>query len=197
MLPTAPHRSVSIHAPTRGATKTVADIAVEVAVSIHAPTRGATLKPHAKLLDCCCFNPRPHARGDSLSNHTRPCIHLFQSTPPREGRQCNGSNKLRNQCFNPRPHARGDCAEPCCWPPLTCFNPRPHARGDGAGGVERCQTSGFNPRPHARGDLVVAVGQLLNLVSIHAPTRGATCLTAGKKAKARSFNPRPHARGDG
>ena len=33
---------VSIHAPTRGATETIAAEANEIIVSIHAPTRGAT-----------------------------------------------------------------------------------------------------------------------------------------------------------
>ena len=37
---------ISIHAPTRGATMTKAELMKEFKISIHAPTRGATAKMH-------------------------------------------------------------------------------------------------------------------------------------------------------
>ena len=40
---------ISIHAPTRGATTTVADDLLRKVISIHAPTRGATLKNQDKI----------------------------------------------------------------------------------------------------------------------------------------------------
>ena len=55
--------NVSIHAPTRGATKPPFPKCTRVFVSIHAPTRGAT------YFCSTCNRPR-----------------TFQSTPPREGR---------------------------------------------------------------------------------------------------------------
>ena len=81
-----------------------------------------------------------------------------------------------------------------------------------------CGNSGsFNPRPHARGDQSSTQTLLSRLVSIHAPTRGATCFYGngeelikfqstppreGRRSSTRTlrpnccFNPRPHARGD-
>ena len=84
-------------------------------------------------------------------------------------------------CFNPRPHARGDrtCLEPLDGHP--CFNPRPHARGDEAGKPHLTGSLSFNPRPHTRGDLIEIVVGDRQLVSIHAPTRGATYQQKQKK----------------
>ena len=55
---------ISIHAPTRGATKGAAEMTKAIRISIHAPTRGATMCSLPLLL-----------------------IHTFQSTLPREERQ--------------------------------------------------------------------------------------------------------------
>ena len=56
---------VSIHAPTRGATTSGANVGSATVVSIHAPTRGATL----------------FYAGDTIDNK-------FQSTHPHGVRQC-------------------------------------------------------------------------------------------------------------
>ncbi len=164
---------VSIHAPTRGATKIRLRAALRLVVSIHAPARGATERevlfltsgkfqstpprggrPNSLQRVCAltwCFNPRPHAGGDysalgSMSDNgvsihaptrgatiyriknnieLRVSIHaptrgatprlflgtsfdVFQSTPPRGGRQDGNFHQNLCQGFNPRPHAGGD-----------------------------------------------------------------------------------------
>ncbi|MDN5330235.1 MAG: hypothetical protein PWP35_2022 [Bacteroidales bacterium] len=55
--------SVSIHAPTRGATLNPATCRAFNLVSIHAPTRGATGRFEVRII-CPCFNPRTHAGCD-------------------------------------------------------------------------------------------------------------------------------------
>jgi len=55
---------VSIHAPTRGATYFQSPTAGTVAVSIHAPTRGATLNYIFVFYPSLSFNPRAHAGRD-------------------------------------------------------------------------------------------------------------------------------------
>ena len=56
----------------------------------------------------------------------------------------------------------------------------------------------FNPRPHAGGDINETARKLRPwLVSIHAPTRGATPTSQAAPPAPRCFNPRPHAGGDG
>ena len=185
---------VSIHAPTRGATKS--NLSRRVSVSIHAPTRGATRaiagNNRVRLPDTC-FNPRPHAGGDPLtvSIHapTRGAdsapadswpSNAFQSTPPRGGRLAwFASGRLPR--FNPRPHAGGDLSARSRLV-KHCFNPRPHAGGD-------------HGWPHPLPDLPSKLFQSTPprggrhgccnhdrtgsrpwqfQVSIHAPTRGAT-----------------------
>ena len=101
------HTSISIHAPTRGATNSAALDADAISISIHAPTRGATgmrRRHHGPGQD---FNPRSHERSDPMAPRTNPLrmisihaptrgatalgaepdwVDIFQSTLPREER---------------------------------------------------------------------------------------------------------------
>ena len=78
--------SVSIHAPTRGATKTGLQIWRNTQVSIHAPTRGAT----------------------TCSDNVLNLLHWFQSTLPRGERLSSTRQVLLSACFNPRSHEGSD-----------------------------------------------------------------------------------------
>ena len=163
-------------------------------VSIHAPTRGATLSPPNCFSVLRCFNPRAHAGRDEPAS----------AGPPRRS------------CFNPRAHAGRDqgsgSTSSCCG----CFNPRAHAGRD----IE-ADFRGFiaylfqstRPRGARRGREYVAartwlfqstrprgarrVGSArtapMRVVSIHAPTRGATCNPIFAMTVLISFNPRAHA----
>ena len=57
---------ISIHAPTRGATKKEADCVISEFISIHAPTRGATHTARFRRCDLQNFNPRSYKRSDVL-----------------------------------------------------------------------------------------------------------------------------------
>jgi len=59
--------AVSIHAPTRGATKQSFFDDAALDVSIHAPTRGATCWYLRCSCILFCFNPRAHEGRDLLS----------------------------------------------------------------------------------------------------------------------------------
>ena len=78
-------KSISIHAPTRGATYSDSNANNACAISIHAPTRGATKvkKVLRRILKFQSTLPREERRGSgsNYSNHGR-----FQSTLPREER---------------------------------------------------------------------------------------------------------------
>ena len=229
---------VSIHAPTRGATRLAAMIkrmgqsfnprthagcdrhARESArlqhVSIHAPTRGATPDKDGKLT-----------------------IKKFQSTHPRGVRQKRRQRTGTQGCFNPRTHAGCDALGSGRLWTLHSFNPRTHAGCDIIFLRLRDMTTGcFNPRTHAGCDklirnrkysvtkfqsthprgvrlhnnaikigmdmfqsthprgvrpLWVPVGCGRCIVSIHAPTRGATLAVCVGLPPARGFNPRTHA----
>ena len=57
-------RSISIHAPPRGATNQPPRVTRIGIISIHAPPRGATDRAAADMPDKLHFNSRPSARGD-------------------------------------------------------------------------------------------------------------------------------------
>ena len=101
---------ISIHAPTRGATSRIIDLTNNLRISIHAPTRGATAR--------CKDLPAPgvpisiHAptRGATTSlSQVVCCAYKFQSTLPREERRPADSYQIHYcQHFNPRSHERSD-----------------------------------------------------------------------------------------
>ena len=146
---------VSIHAPTRGAT-VLPFLAPPppIHVSIHAPTRGATIIP---------FAPTRRWRG-------------FQSTHPHGVRQgyctcfsCFGKG------FNPRTHT--GCDAKC----ITYYLTHPKFQSTHPHGVRRSHDlwsrrglTCFNPRTHTGCDLYMRKKYCQHVVSIHAPTRGAT-----------------------
>ena len=61
-------RRISIHAPTRGATKRVERYQIHDNISIHAPTRGATHRYTSVKEQAVYFNPRTHAGCDKRMN---------------------------------------------------------------------------------------------------------------------------------
>ncbi len=56
---------VSIHAPARGATVTKPRIAGFGMFQSTPPREGRPVVGHGQTELCCCFNPRPRARGDT------------------------------------------------------------------------------------------------------------------------------------
>ena len=98
--------SVSIHAPTWGATPQLGASFTTVNVSIHAPTWGATrvavLVGHARSR----FNPRTHVGCDDREGILREVEALFQSTHPRGVRPFRTSTAGCLQLFQST-HPRG------------------------------------------------------------------------------------------
>ena len=94
-------------------------------------------------------------RGATIKRVTLIVIILFQSTLPREERHYSWS---KSQITND-------------------FNPRSHERSDNERRTQSSKRWNFNPRSHERSDPAHS-GSPLNsrIISIHAPTRGATIL---------------------
>ena len=159
-------RPVSIHAPTRGATRVRFVEWRPHHVSIHAPTRGATIRAVCGYEAKTRFNPRAHAgrdldvirepvqdrcvsihaptRGATLGTDAGEQLIMFQSTRPRGARlpwSSSFSTFAQFQSTRPRGARRSDPLQHKC--------------------------------PH--------------LVSIHAPTRGATRRVAGVGLWEREF----------
>ena len=143
-------------------------------ISIHAPTRGATVKNRFGLTDgkfqstlprgerrrkwkvflvCIYFNPRSHEGSDSGTE----CI----------------SNAFRN--FNPRSHEGSDTLITGTAMPSIIFQST-LPRGERHLDISLHLNSGhFNPRSHEGSDANgIDPGDIEFVISIHAPTRGAT-----------------------
>ena len=77
---------ISIHAPTRGATKKSVDSGDMMSISIHAPTRGATISNvDFKSIPYISIHAPTRGATDELSEIS-PVV-IFQSTLPREERR--------------------------------------------------------------------------------------------------------------
>ena len=168
-----PH--ISIHAPPRGATDLQMRGVCANRISIHAPPRGATAaadgRPAAEQFQFTPLREGRRRREACASKRT-----AFQFTPLREGRPgWPRSTLLIPSYFNSRPSARGDGWQELPESVVWHFNSRPSARGD-----KRCKRLStafmafqFTPLREGRPDpdTRVFVGQI---ISIHAPPRGAT-----------------------
>ena len=100
-------------------------------VSIHVPTRGATRSAPSPPAAPARFDPRPHAGSDVLDAHLAADILVFRSTPPRGERPDQFLYVSLSVTVSIHAPTRG--ATP--WPlgPLVghaCFDPRPHAGSD-------------------------------------------------------------------
>ena len=163
---------ISIHAPTRGATlaheyhnhfgifqstlphgeRLHAQMVRHMSmISIHAPTRGATYGATVCWLGFFISIHAP-TRG---ATEVCLCIfltHVFQSTLPHGERPVD--RKYMIVKIN--------------------FNPRSHTGSDGSGGEDAGAGKNFNPRSHTGSDITVYWNYISCVISIHAPTRGAT-----------------------
>ena len=192
---------ISIHAPTRGATYPNLNLSINIRISIHAPTRGATGKRGGNTTGNRYFNPRSHERSDGsdgldygfVSNfnprsHERSdvkskskkgwCI-IFQSTLPREERRMPLYMDTIYIYFNPRSHERSDLSgfQPILLLLFQSTLPREERQRSDSAGFHKWDN--FNPRSHERSDLPPALSSPGTIISIHAPTRGATLSSNG------------------
>ena len=193
---------ISIHAPPRGATarQNVGDC---IRVFQFTPLREGRL---LWLSDNVCpanFNSRPSARGDDHDEQPPRAATTFQFTPLREGRRNRPKRATARRGFQFTPLREGRHYKAFTQWAFSHFNSRPSARGDRSRLSSVGELKNFNSRPSARGDVHRAVeGAEFNrfqftplregrqqrarlpdgrqLISIHAPPRGATGLHARK-----------------
>ena len=129
--------------------------AVHEQVSIHAPIRGATFFFQLHIISHKSFYSRHYRRGDITTINYN-------------------SIKLR---FYSRPYMRGDEIANKRAKAVLCFYSRPYSRGDLRDFLKRESKIRFYSRPYSRGDGGAHIEHIFGKVSIHAPTRGATCRT--------------------
>ena len=147
----------------------------DISISIHAPTRGATM--------FFCIDGSRLLFQSTLPREERPnfpaltaFFPVFQSTLPREERPVSDSVLARLCDISIHAPTRGATAalRPGCRLPAY-FNPRSHERSDRRPCFSWIHLNYFNPRSHERSDdQRHPLGHLVLSISIHAPTRGAT-----------------------
>ena len=98
--------------------------------------------------------------------------------------------------FNPRSHERSDGHRGKQRTCIRYFNPRSHERSDRADRGHQKDDGHFNPRSHERSDFNHTGGEQSMIISIHAPTRGATVHGSKDRSNRIHFNPRSHERSD-
>ena len=166
-----------------------------LSISIHAPTRGATAFIIHFLTSYSNFNPRSHKGSDIIVASIPNLKPEFQSTLPQgERRIAIGIIRFDTGDFNPRSHKGSDTGLSATLRSQHYFNPRSHKGSDSARQkwYRRCPRY-FNPRSHKGSDFYEIISSPTEShISIHAPTRGATECTLITARSQRYFNPRSH-----
>ena len=171
-------------------------------VSIHAPTRGAT-RSLRNLRYSSMFRSTPPREGRPGTMTLRLTHSRFRSTPAREGRPQAAASRLESLCFDPRPHARGDDQMIDCRQRVGVSIHAP-TRGATPLPIASVENSSFRSTPPREGRPAVSdmssslllfrstpprEGRrwirrpipIIGRVSIHAPTRGATRDAVGRR----------------
>ena len=143
---------------------------------IHAPMQRATRYDNkAKMFHM--FQSTPPREGRQDPAFLAVIDALFQSTPPRGGRPMGSSARTENLSFNPRPRAGGDVELGRSMFGATLVSIHAPARGATFSLCDDTHKVGVSIHAPARGATADgALGSVTALVSIHAPARGATVI---------------------
>ena len=190
-----PALTISIHAPTRGATPAKYFLHLAHFISIHAPTRGATVTLCGITVAIINFNPRSHERSDGklvgyivhITNfnprsHERSdsllcicfCVFCISIHAPTRGATVSWFVSILIERISIHAPTRGATVTTIFVMTDAQFQstlPREERR------VLLLRLSGsyyFNPRSHERSDRDKYLSKINIIISIHAPTRGAT-----------------------
>ena len=166
---------VSIHAPTRGATRDCTKLFNDFSVSIHAPTRGATCSCPLSTALCSCFNPRTHTGCDVPRLKNISSISKFQSTHPHGVRLIGRYRRSKRLEVSIHAPTRGATSVTGDHSDTHAFqSTHPHGVRLSTSNILLTFIYSFNPRTHTGCDIIRRGSSKRFEVSIHAPTRGAT-----------------------
>ncbi len=121
-------------------------------ISIHAPTRGATISFGQSSFRCPFQSTLPQGERQFSVALVRS-LGWFQSTLPQGERQFRTlKTDIFTLYFNPRSHKGSDSTETGSSSSLWNFNPRSHKGSDSIGSRSTKAVSYFNPRSHKGSD---------------------------------------------
>ena len=162
-------------------------------VSIHAPTKGATKRKESRDGETDSFNPRSHEGSDCNTqvNYARGvCFN------PRSHEGSDLLLSMRSDpslSFNPRSHEGSDRHHHSRLHVRHSFNPRSHEGSDHAAYESDGYSDGVSIHAPTKGATAMHwIPSVLSSVSIHAPTKGATKRKESRDGETDSFNPRSH-----
>ena len=185
---------VSIHAPAKGATRggfharprrgfrstpprrgrliMLGSTSVSMPFRSTPPRRGrpGPVRPPARL---ACFDPRPREGGDSLSRLRDAQVTGFDPRP-REGGDIQRAFSIVREGVSIHAPAKGATSTALYWGCMVLFRSTPPRRGRHPRFLSQLNRACFDPRPREGGDPPPAAGGLVDIVSIHAPAKGAT-----------------------
>ena len=168
------YADISVHAPTRGATSNSLSFSIFSVFQSTLPREERLLGLNFKEANSIFQSTLPREER-LLQQYLSHFQLLFQSTLPREKRRnyaTTGDIPTKFQSTLPR-EERLPCPLQILCPAY--FNPRSHERSDAFLLVSGMIFIYFNPRSHERSDGIARSSFLLfKIISIHAPTRGAT-----------------------
>ena len=105
-----------------------------LSVSIHAPTRGATWSLGIPSIHAFCFNPRSHEGSDGAGDVQQLATYQFQSTLPRGERPCGTPEDVTSDRVSIHAPTRGATrGRKEKYMNYTGFNPRSHEGSDKVG----------------------------------------------------------------
>ena len=149
-------------------------------ISTHAPARGATSRRRSRWTLTAYFYSRPCERGDGTKAAPPHTIKTFLLTPLREGRPRQARRAARRIHISTHAPARGATRKLVDVRGVDLdFYSRPCERGDQRRANSTARTpSYFYSRPCERGDQLRRGDGRNRAISTHAPARGATKLAA-------------------
>ena len=168
-------KRVSIHAPTKGATWLIRCFVYPRDVSIHAPTKGATKIEYMLSGEYGVSIHAPTKGATALVQRDRTVQPFTIHAPTKVATPSEAADPHLHQSFNPRSHEGSDGLNSVmCLRRSSFQSTLPRRERPGGAGSRSGTETGFNPRSHEGSDRIMAYLLLVTRVSIHAPTKGAT-----------------------
>ena len=168
---------ISIHAPTRGATNPLSVLCSLAIIFQSTLPREERHFPYSCQYSIYNFNPRSHERSDQGTKLFKTLLYNFN---PRSHERSDGHTSISSSCgnyFNPRSHERSDNPLSVLCSLAIIFQSTLPREERLYGRIDFTRHYNFNPRSHERSDhCALYIGNGLMIISIHAPTRGATLI---------------------
>ena len=143
-------------------------------ISIHAPTRGATYNGAKYFIHCADFNPRSHEGSDRSTGRLSTVLCISIHAPTRGATWQTNEMQKSHKISIHAPTRGATYAQSATENVDVYFNPRSHEGSDLRQSASTCQKSFQSTLPRGERQAADSIQARKGIISIHAPTRGAT-----------------------